>query len=1187
MKLIINIIVICIALQLSTLFDYVNSAPFMQGDESRYLSSFNEIIKDSYSEQLPTGLVNQCKNKGNIASMPEKYTSGSMKSNDAQHFCTSTSKCIIPAGSVLTMNSNLDVGVLIVKGSLIWNDFTQTNTEQWLCAGYISIEDNGVFEMNVRNKKSFIYIKNNGASHSKMGERVFGGISSGPNSNPRIDVSGREMKRTWSLLAKKASPGDNSIQLMHSPQSMGWQVGDRIVIAPTDNFSKGTAQSFTIRGISANSLHLSSNINQEFRAEQRWTYAAESVALLSAEVINLSRNIVITGDDFTHRQCEGNKQCTFGLHTIMMYGGVQRIQYTRIEKCGQRGVLARYCMHYHLMNKCENCLFKGNAVEFSQQRGIVVHGTHLTTVRDNVLNDVRGAGLYVEDGNEMYNNLLYNVVICPWPFEGPKGGCTVAGTDNDQADTGLNQSGFWGVSQTQNLIGNRFSNSFNGMLYETAQTAGRGRGAADGKVCPQNALLGHLEGNTFHGHGRFGTYFLGNDFPKITDQSVNTNGYISNFDSCKGFNPSTGLETGISLKITNNVDYGNVFVGQYDAGDIQYAKHTSFDNLNLIYWKTTKNFNDGCSSHIKDGIFSNGNMALPDQGSIIIENTRFEGRVTMESNHHCNEGVTGVLCSPVYIFLNTTWLVNSGRFTFHGGANNFGGMFTLAPPDEKNVKGEIFPAGYCSLASHFFSYLLPIDSGSTCKRARDISDELRDRYSDGILCKRPLRALKIYTDDNQNGRKLKVELWQRGSMISSFLMPFHSTGGTRKKGYALPVIPGTDHEYRLSLEGGNIPKEWIIEFSDPVIGNRWRPDELKLVVAGRSCPSIVTSQHDRRFIYADPDNHLTSKSWGHGACSTYPDMPAVNCAIQPEIEALHCDNYCPQGCNNGYCDCGQKKCVCKPGFSGLSCEKDICSDANCGKHGRCTARYLGGDLPVTIGQCMCEPPFTGVNCDKDPCNGRTCNGNGVCVGKGDNDWQCICDPMFSGRECQKSCKDFGCSNQFNDHIMFGCAGYDFKPKKRHYCRRGGGCAYPDMKDKPLSDEWCCYRNCDDNEETLPQIQTTTTTFKPVINTVKPITTNNINLCVGKTCSGHGKCISNNGQWKCECEAKYTGKECEKTCLGFGCSSHTSHFVEFGCAFQDFNPTKRHYCQRGGGCAYLDLNEPPMGSNWCCFKNCHE
>ena len=57
-----------------------------------------------------------------------------------------------------------------------------------------------------------------------------------------------------------------------------------------------------------------------------------------------------------------------------------RMQHTRVEKCGQRGVMGRYCLHFHLLQSCPECLFHGNAIEFSHQRGIVVHGTHLAKV---------------------------------------------------------------------------------------------------------------------------------------------------------------------------------------------------------------------------------------------------------------------------------------------------------------------------------------------------------------------------------------------------------------------------------------------------------------------------------------------------------------------------------------------------------------------------------------------------------------------------------------------------------------------------------------------------------------------------------------------------------------------------------------------------------------------------------------
>ena len=91
--------------------------------------------------------------------------------------------------------------------------------------------------------------------------------------------------------------------------------------------------------------------------------------------------------------------------------------------------------------------------------------------------------------------------------------------------------------------------------------------------------------------------------------------------------------------IKNNVDYGNTFVGQYGAGDIQYKNHMSFTNGDLIYWKETKNFQDTCSAHLSDSYFEAGNMALPGgHGTFLIENAIFKNSISFESSHHCNEG---------------------------------------------------------------------------------------------------------------------------------------------------------------------------------------------------------------------------------------------------------------------------------------------------------------------------------------------------------------------------------------------------------------------------------------------------------------------------------------------------------------------------------------------------------------------
>jgi hypothetical protein len=118
----------------------------------------------------------------------------------------------------------------------------------------------------------------------------------------------------------------------------------------------------------------------------------------------------------------------------------------------------------------------------------------------------------------------------------------------------------------------------------------------------------HIIKSTFHHCGRFGTYVLADVFPKNVERTIESNGIPLNKNSDCAAWLSDGSDNGYPTVIKNNVDYRNAFVGQYNAGDLQYKNHISFTNNNLIYWKETKNFQDGCSAHISESFYENGNM---------------------------------------------------------------------------------------------------------------------------------------------------------------------------------------------------------------------------------------------------------------------------------------------------------------------------------------------------------------------------------------------------------------------------------------------------------------------------------------------------------------------------------------------------------------------------------------------------
>ena len=318
---------------------------------------------------MPIGLLSQCK-KGNIAyitptvdvivSPDASSNSTVVTTSDVENQCDLHSICIIPFGITFEVTSSLNVGALVVQGNVEWTDTTQTSSDVYLCAGYVAIEGNGNWNMKVEDKTAWVYIKDNGAEHPILRTRAFGSVANDVVAYPVVNIEGRELVRTWSLLSHPLATGETTMKLLHNPDLMGWKVGDRIGVAPTRQRSEGSSAEFRIQSIDADgTIALSHSSPDNFDAEFiAPVNEGGKPALKSAEVVNLDRSIVITGDDFTHIPCDSTlpeaipgeqtstlgcrcasfrSQCTMGLHSAHMFQGITRIQNTRIEKCGQRG----------------------------------------------------------------------------------------------------------------------------------------------------------------------------------------------------------------------------------------------------------------------------------------------------------------------------------------------------------------------------------------------------------------------------------------------------------------------------------------------------------------------------------------------------------------------------------------------------------------------------------------------------------------------------------------------------------------------------------------------------------------------------------------------------------------------------------------------------------------------------------
>lgn len=290
---------------------------FDRHDEAQYLANFQSIVSASYSElqnaNAPSGLLSSCVNQGKLNSPLVDVTVSTdgagvteVSSIQVQSDCGYDSHCIIPPNAKLIMESDLNVGALTLDGGqLEWTDNT-FGSNHFLCAGYIIADgSSSLFNVGLQQSDSrgWIYLKNNGAVPNeidKMGMRVLG-TSNGGN----MIVKGRAMKRTWTLLKRGFSLGESQIELLHDVAEMGWEVGDRIGVAPTQHASYGTGQTFTISSMHNYTVQLShANTEEPYEATFINGQSSSPPVLKASEVVNLSRNIIITGDDFEHINCD-------------------------------------------------------------------------------------------------------------------------------------------------------------------------------------------------------------------------------------------------------------------------------------------------------------------------------------------------------------------------------------------------------------------------------------------------------------------------------------------------------------------------------------------------------------------------------------------------------------------------------------------------------------------------------------------------------------------------------------------------------------------------------------------------------------------------------------------------------------------------------------------------------------------
>lgn len=307
-----------------------------------------------------------------------------------------------------------------------------------------------------------------------MGDKALGVMAGGV-----LEIHGQPRTR-WLRLTQTAEAGATELTVA---RPVNWRVGDRIVIAATD-FDYLQAEEATVASVSGSRIGLAAPLRYRHWGTLQTVAGAQVDE--RAEVGLLSRNVTIQGDS-------ASLASGIGGHVMAMAGGQARIENAEFTRMGQKARLARYPMHWHLVNAAPGQYFRDNSIWKSFNRCVTIHGTDEAIVEGNVCHDHLGHGYFLEDGAESNNQLLENLGLTT---RAPVSGEAVLPSDTRPAT-------FWLTNPANVVQGNAAAGSRGfGFWYALPDApTGLSTGAPDR---PRQTPLGEFRDNVAHSNRNAG-----------------------------------------------------------------------------------------------------------------------------------------------------------------------------------------------------------------------------------------------------------------------------------------------------------------------------------------------------------------------------------------------------------------------------------------------------------------------------------------------------------------------------------------------------------------------------------------------------------------------------------------------------------------------------------------------------------
>uniref|UniRef100_H2YG49 Uncharacterized protein n=1 Tax=Ciona savignyi TaxID=51511 RepID=H2YG49_CIOSA len=500
---------------------------------------------------------------------------------------TTSDFVIIKKGQTVLLDTDTPVlkMLLIQGGELIFDEKDVT-----LKSENILITSNGLLQIGTEAEP----FQHNAAvemhGHLRSAELPIYGAKTLAVRNGTLELHGSYVDVPWTKLASTAAAGATQITLQHV---VTWKAGDEIVIATTGHrHSQRENENKVISAVSSDgkTLTLTSPLDYEHLGVSE-TFGTTTVEF-RAEVGLLTRNIVFRGSN-DHAWNDDIPACPDGFNTgefatqtcfqgrfgdevgsdefggsIMFHAAdmgkdtaVGHIENTEITYAGQAFRLGRYPIHFHLMGNVSGMYVRRCAIHKTFNRAVTIHGTHNLLVEHNVVSDVMGGAIFIEDGIETKNVIQYNLAVFV------KQSTSLLNDD-------ITPAAFW-VTNPDNVLRHNHAagGTHFGFWYRMHEHP-------DGpsfttSVCQQKVELGEFQNNTVHSQGWFGIWIFQNYFP-MEGGSCNSNvPSPARFKSLTTWNCEKGAEwvnggaiqfhdfvmvnnekTGMDLKMVSGTDWG-------------------------------------------------------------------------------------------------------------------------------------------------------------------------------------------------------------------------------------------------------------------------------------------------------------------------------------------------------------------------------------------------------------------------------------------------------------------------------------------------------------------------------------------------------------------------------------------------------------------------------------------------------